>query len=76
MLTKCLNCGLQDSQLILDFGSIPIASLLNSVDIFPLEYRKCIKCKFLSMQYLFCLAIYLKLTNIQFLTNVSTYNRI
>jgi len=44
MLTKCLNCGLQDSQLILDFGSIPIASLLNSVDIFPLEYRKCIKC--------------------------------
>ena len=44
MLKKCSNCGDEKSELILDFGSIPITSLLGKKDSFSLQYRKCEKC--------------------------------
>tara|TARA_B100000768_G_scaffold24985_1_gene22900 strand:+ start:681 stop:1823 length:1143 start_codon:yes stop_codon:yes gene_type:complete len=44
MLAKCSRCGTIDSQLILDFGVIPITSLLDVQKLFSLKYERCNKC--------------------------------
>ena len=44
MVKKCLNCGEVKTQSILNFGSIPITSLLSNEESFPLNYGKCEKC--------------------------------
>ena len=44
MVKKCLNCGEVKTQSILNFGYIPITSLLSNEESFPLNYGKCEKC--------------------------------
>ena len=44
MVKKCLNCGEVKTQSILNFGSIPITSLLSNEESFTLNYEKCEKC--------------------------------
>ena len=44
MIKKCLNCGEVKTQSILNFGYIPITSLLSNEESFPLNYGKCEKC--------------------------------
>ena len=44
MVKKCLNCGEVKTQSILNFGSIPITSLLSNKESFTLNYEKCEKC--------------------------------